>query len=174
METGPCRRLQTAVRVPDVILCKYCTNPFIQLISIHCFIMIPSSSVYPSISLSLSVCSAVSVSVCVCGGVLSLAIFLSQSLYSCLFLSLHISLTLSLSLTLTHSLPHSLSHTHSLFRSLFITLSHSLFPSGLDRHRCTADHMCLFPYRFRSHRIPLTSQQGLDNDWYVRVLTCLI
>ena len=172
METGSRRRLQTAVRVPNVILCKYCTNPFIPLTLIHCFIVIPSSSVY--LSTSLCVCVLLFLSVCVCVGVYCLALFLSQSLYSCLFLSLHISLTLSLSLTLTHSLPHCLSHTHSLFRSLFITLSHSLFPSGLDRHRCTADHMCLFPYRFRSHRIPLTSQQGLDNDWYVRVLTCLI
>ena len=144
METRSRRRLQTAVRVPNVILCKYCTNPFIPLILIHCFIVIPSSSVY--LSTSPCVCVLLFLSVCACVGVYCLALFLSQSLYSCLFLSFHISLTLSLSLTLTHSLPHCLSHTHS------------LFPSGLDRHRCTADHMCLFPYRFRSHRIPLTSQ----------------
>ena len=75
METGSRRRFQTAVRVPNVILCKYCTNPFIPLISIHCFIVIPSFSVY----LSLSVCMFCCFCQCmrVWGCIVSLFFFLS-------------------------------------------------------------------------------------------------
>ena len=123
METGPCRRLQTAVRVPDVILCKYCTNPFIQLISIHCFIMIPSSSVYPSISLSLSLSLCVFCCFCQCvrvwGCIVSRYFSFSVSIFLPLSQSPHFSNSFPLSYT--HTFTPSLSLTHTLTFSLSVS-----------------------------------------------------
>ena len=118
METSSRRRLQTAVRVPNVILCKYCTIPFIPVILIHCFIVIPSFSVYLSIYLSVCVFCCFCQCVRVWGCIVSHYFSFSVSIFLPLSQSPHFSNSFPLSYT--HTFTSSLSLTHTLTFSLSV------------------------------------------------------